>query len=401
MTCINNLQTNSELNTTTTTKTAGNSSNVFTQLGSRQVTSLPTTDFSHISDMMEKNLLPIQQMGSQGLVVSLDQSCAYSHESTYEPSHRSGHGFPHFINQDRGGFFTLPDGTNGGCICDGMGGEGGFSTFWSQMVATYMIDQFSTKNFKFSTDKQTHEYQARQLFTNCLVSLNKDLLQYKQLPFNGRGGTTVALAKCTALPPENGIKQFLVQTGAVGDSAIFHLCMESKKSTLLNPISRSETQATYGITRELLHTNQISTHSKQISERDIVILTTDGFTDNVCAGKFSQVIQLVAFSTFFDQPMEALLKIPRPWETRYSRLPELLELQAFMCTEQNVACKTPSPAQITQRLTTYVKVVTWYIRSLFETQARTGTAKFPPESRYEQKTDDCMIIAFKPSSLSQ
>ena len=371
-----------------------------------KTTSLPTSNFDNIHEMVKKNDSLKQLLGSQGHVVSEDKTCAYTHESTYEPSNRGhfGPNSPCFLNQDRGGFFKKSDGTNGACICDGVGGMGNFGVFFAQMVADYVIDQFLNHQFEFTTDENAHQQNAVRLFQKCRSTLNGQFSSYKELPFNGHnhGATTVAVATC--IPIQSGLekRRFLLQTAAIGDSAIIHLSIDAQKASLVTPIPRLGSTSAHTDSLSMswvVCEGEVSTRTKELAENDIVVLCTDGFHDNVRGGNVSSIVELVAFSTFFDQPLEQLVKIPRPWEAEYSVLPTVEDLQNFMNTEDNKPSVTPSPSQVTERLSRYIKVVTWYVTNLYEDAVNKKPVQFPPSNRHDSKTDDCLIIAFKPSAI--
>lgn len=373
------------------------------QLPCMVMTQLPTNDFDHIVKMAEKNPDLRKQLGSQGLKVSQNSSSAYLHESTYSSVSYNDKQLKHYVNMDRGAFFTKTDGTNGACVCDGLGGDGCFSAFVAQMVTQAVVKEFASSASKFHRIHDTIQTEAARFFTMLSQSLiYQRASQYRKLPYSGMGSTTVAVANFVTIADTVGSPTFLVQAATIGDSSIFHLSMSKKEVVSVLSSRRSITSSHTSSIDNFCSINYandlLETCITKVQPEDIIILATDGLTDNIRDGELCKVITRVVFSTFFDQPQEMLLKLERPWEKKYCQLPSIEDLEAFMQLGTCLPSDAPTPVQIVSRLFAYTRVVTWYLSSLYEKEDQGKQVFFPPLSQHDSKPDDCMIIAIRPKS---
>ena len=290
-------------------------------------------------------------IGSQGLKTS--KHSAYSHESTI-PSEYYANKYDidqvrkdcplsdqvkslEGLNMDRGGIVERSDGTIAACLCDGVGGGGVFSMHAAQAFTDEALKYLQTKEARFYANNQSL---GINLF-NRLVTAPGPAND------NNAGSATCVVATSRRLSDD----EFEVHGAAIGDSVALHLDGTTFKITQLNVIGRKgnsakdsggQIQAGAGI----VDPKKISEFSLKVRRGDIIILASDGLTDNVTS---VELISTIVRKSFFDKKIQF---------TRDHRLlPSQEELSRYTDSP------TISPDQVVTRLKNYVEWVTRYKRN--------------------------------------
>jgi hypothetical protein len=149
----------------------------------------------------------------------------------------------------------------------------------------------------------------------------------------------------------------------------------------------------------------------------LVILTTDGFTDNVHRGDLESIVPLLVESTFFQEPVPSAVTLKHP-----CRLPDYEELFNLVRAAPRSELVSVTCHEATQRLGNYVQWVTSSLKAqeerfytlsteLDELRAKgqgDGSRAQALDHQVEQliqershrklagKTDDCLLCVMKP-----
>jgi serine/threonine protein phosphatase PrpC len=379
------------------------------------IPSLNTNNLNLLPASLHTDELLAIQLGSQGFFKSCDNSYAYNHESSVCSSYyQYTEQIPYVVNMDRGGVVRRPDGSHAACIADGVGGDGYHAAFVAQMICEHFLNTFSHKSMGFTEDPILNKKIAAEVFQACADQVSK------LSPNTLIGGSTALFVECVPAGQRDEKNRYLIQVAALGDGAIIHINSEENKILQLNTIHRYNNDrydcggcvSSWGFIK---NQENIVASSVEASEDDYILLVTDGFLDNVRDDKVLEVVELVAFHPFFDQPFEKLVNYNRFWEDKSSpQLPTIEDIKKFILdndVEKVSTVQKPTSEQITKRLANYTKLVTYlayrledatYTRRLSEPQVvskpQVATTSTTNAHDHDPKTDDYMIITMTPGS---
>ena len=341
---------------------------------------------------------------SQGFQASTDGSRVLFHDSTV-PLNEYG---PEFRNMDLGGVGQR-DGLNFGVVCDGAGSSK------SAMNAAQAFTQSLLKNLF------DNAYEMRGSIAN--EDLKEQAIEmFEKAAFTSEGGNSTAVF-VTFVRGDNGHLQ--VRGGAIGDSVALHIQRNGGSAEQLNTINKQNAedkkdsggQIVSGLGRRANPDLQnCSVFNRNISQNDIVVLASDGLTDNIYFGQLEQIVPLIIFSSKFDESVENLLQQDQPWLAGDKPgLPDINQMNKFVegyLFDTNVDNET-----IARRLNTYVKFIADAgtkaaqkavddINAIYERADLSHAEKNEQVIQYRErvnaeqklvsKTDDLMIVVLSP-----
>ena len=269
------------------------------------------------------------------------------------------------INMDRGGFAQCLDGTNCAAVFDGVSTGGKINLFAAQAFAEYVTEHLARTARQFQQGRGVIDTLAEQMFKEAVASSNNPGRRHADL--NAEGGAATGMFVC--IQPCKG-KAYSIANGAgIGDCTTFVICCgnddqsgeslppEEARQLSVTGVRRGKSAKDSGgqLTMSIGVDGKVWTYSQPIDNKDILLLCTDGLTDNLYMPEASTIIPLIVSSTYFDA-------VPAD---RYAsavgldaHLPRWVELEARI----RLAAKTPAanvtPEQIVARLRSYVKWVT-------------------------------------------
>lgn len=357
---------------------------------------------------------------SQHLVVSRGGTFAFSHESTVDDAYYAktygerlsgkqrtdlclpdGIGTVCGMNMDRGGAKILQGGTTIAVVCDGVSKGGVASMHFAQGAATVALEVLERNPTLFA---KSDPQDGIELFAKVV-----DELKVRPGPVREMSSGATTCAALRSCPIEGG--KHRVEGAALGDSSVFHINSQTREIKQLNQVQRkagSKSDTGGQLTFEGLDRGKnTSSFSIIIEDTDMILMVTDGLTDNFNGGeKVEELLPLILFNPLFDQPVQT------PWvQTVFPDKAELTQLK----TQDSV----PTPAQAAVRCTNYVAWVTAERKKLEqighekEQELKDLPPKeWPPEKKREidelaevlkgdrapcGKTDDVTVLAFIPA----
>jgi exfoliative toxin A/B len=258
---------------------------------------------------LEIRTTSINMVGSQGLFESDDRSVALLHESTAPPNYfRSKYGSRQVLNMDRGGFGQSDWGTNFGCVFDGVSTGGKINVYAAQAFAEVCIKWLGQHHPVL--DKESCQEYARELFQMAMHRQHNPGLRNPAFDADG-GSATGSFAVFERCADGSAV----VHGAALGDAAAI-LVSSSGEAKQLNLVSRlgedelSRRCDTGGmISMGGMMSGDPFPFCHQVQPEDLVVLTTDGLTDNVAD---ASVLPFVIGHTWFDT-LEKDVSLQCPW----------------------------------------------------------------------------------------
>ncbi|MDR3624545.1 MAG: hypothetical protein P4L16_05345 [Chlamydiales bacterium] len=348
-------------------------------------------------------IIQMNKIGSEGIVVAPEGSFAYSHASTVPPEYYLKK-YPNVddkfcaqnyltkfyvtsmegMNMDRGAVGSRYDGTHFACLADGVGGGGIFSMHAAQGFCEQAIRELDS-NPSLLTSKNPDK-RGKELFERLVNAPGPAQIE-------SAGAATMVVAATETR--SDGF--YNINGAALGDSVVIHVDGDKHAATQLNVVKRKEGSksdsggqilAGTGLEKE----ENICGFSKKVKKEDLVILASDGLTDNIVS---IDLLPLILYNPFFDSQKE-----PRAFS---KDLPDRKELEALLQEE-----RTPTPEQAVTRLNNYVEWVIFQRRQMesegLALEIQAGGAKNARMDGLQRilkspeapcgKTDDVMIIAF-------
>jgi serine/threonine protein phosphatase PrpC len=317
----------------------------------------------------------IAQVESQGIQESDDATAAFYHDSTTPPNFYMAKGYANSnINMDRGGYGQCLDGTNCGSIFDGVSCGGMVNLFAAQAFAEAVTERVARSTDKFKQGEGVNEALAYKAFKEAASPLNNPGLQHSSS--DAEGGAATGMFAC--VQPAGDGKQYCIVNGAgVGDCSAFVICGGNAavstvpkceldaEETILQAARQLSTTAfrregdardTGGqLTMSLGIQGRIWSFSHPVGLNDIILLCTDGLTDNLYMPEAAVLIPLIASATYFDAiPIKAYDDALGP----DAHCPRHAELATLIKSAPNTPPSRLFPKQVALRLRNYVKWVT-------------------------------------------
>lgn len=376
------------------------------------------------TDLLQGYLLAAQQCSSiqatqrhnpqsHGLLFASDHSTVLCHDRTMVPvlyrvrygklsnPIKEAYGLPSTLetlegmNMDRAFVAERQDGTHFACICDGVSSGGILSMHAAQGFIEYALPWLLQKNHLFREAKNNAQI-GRQLFS-----------EMGSIPSPAQSETPGA-ATCGFVTITQKEDRLFLHGAAIGDVIILLLNVEQRAIRQINLVQRqgeslydSGGQITWG--RGIDYPEKISNFMTPLTEKEIVILATDGLMDNL---RGIRLIRSIAYNSRFDNPV----CLP-PWTK--STLPDEQELQDIL--ETNTTSQSISPKNIVERLRNYVFWVTQNKRDSIQNKWKKQVEKQDTPSREDfehirdevidtqkaGKLDDLTIIAMYPKKRTE
>jgi hypothetical protein len=101
----------------------------------------------------------------------------------------------------------------------------------------------------------------------------------------------------------------------------------------------------------------VTAFARTVTPRDLIVLATDGLTDNVLRSDMGRILPLIICSSLFQTPTE------KQYPARYSRLPTYKDIAALCHGFTMQSLLQVSPANAVRRITNYLR---WVTRSLYK-----------------------------------
>eukprot|EP00040_Diaphanoeca_grandis_P022053 m.117990 g.117990 ORF g.117990 m.117990 type:complete len:462 (-) comp28624_c0_seq1:355-1740(-) len=297
----------------------------------------------------------IAQLHSQGTMVSADGSCALVHESSSPPNYyRARYNTPEgeVINMDRGGFGHHNDRVNYGCVFDGVTSGGKINAYAAQAFADYTCAFLQERATMLKTT--AIETFASELFSGCIAPTNNP--KRRMLAYDAEGGSATGVYVTIS---DTRKKDHFEVTGAnIGDAAALMLNETQTEARLISATSLRATGRptdTGGqLTMSMGINGDIWPFKCPCKSDEIIILCTDGLTDNLHLPELGTIIPFIARCPEFDRVPTMDCRTCYGENPHY---PSFVELQDML---GKVSPSLASATQVAQRLCNYTRWVTTF-----------------------------------------
>lgn len=296
----------------------------------------------------------INQLDSQGSLLATDESCAIVHESSSPPNYyRARYGTPEgeVINMDRGGFGHHPDQCNYACVYDGVTSGGKINAYAAQAFTDFTC-AFLEHRAQLLKTVDISSF-AKQLFGGCVDSVNNPKGELND--YDAEGGSATGVYVTVSKKPKDSLE---ICGANIGDASAFLL---DETQTHARTISTTSVRATGRptdtggqLTMSMGINGDIWPFKCPCHANDVIILCTDGLTDNLHMPELGTIVPFIARSTVFDgvPTIEC-----RTCSGTHPHYPTLAELETILGPPQSQLAST---AQIAVRLANYTHWVTAY-----------------------------------------
>ena len=241
-----------------------------------------------------------------------------------------------FLNLE-GGFAHAPNGTNFGCAFDGVSSCGRRGAFAAQAFASFCLTFLSQNHHKFIHGTGATEVLANMMFSQC----GSKSVNTCATPESEGGAATGCFA---VVQPGTGKKTAILHGAVIGDAAVIVIKPAFGLARLLSPTCRTDLCDPGGIiTMEQGIDGFVWSFSEPVDKKDIILLVTDGFTDNINSKEFSQMIPHIMCSNIFDKvPVDTCVCVT----TAPVHLPCLRHLRRIATISRFVPSSRPNSAGV-------------------------------------------------------
>ena len=324
---------------------------------------------------------------------------------------------PHFHSD-------LRDGTNFGCIFDGVTAGGKINAYAAQAFSDFVLGWLSQKHHLFrSSDRIRNAELARSIMSSATQGSHNPVHRNLEYEAEG-GGATGAFVTFQKLSANTA----MLHGASVGDSAVIVVHQRQGMARQINTVLRKHDRDTGGqLTMCIGIDGPVWYLCEEVTADEMVILSTDGLTDNLYLPELDRIVPLLICARLFDDTV----KFECDEVQEHQRKPALAYLLSIVKVDGLDALVQVTCHKAAVRLFNYVE---WVTRSFFkqeelyyenclqmnalqtspdresaEVQREVETLKAETESMAAQrratakaaKTDDAMIVAIKPfNSLS-
>ncbi|EGD81752.1 hypothetical protein PTSG_02464 [Salpingoeca rosetta] len=286
-------------------------------------------------------------LASQGLMIGQNGAALY-HGTTSPPKYYDFlYKLPTGINMDRGGFGHARDGTNFGAVFDGVTAGGRVNAYAAQAFAEYALRWLAVHKHRLhQIEGERLHQEVHNLFRQCIAKENNP---GGNMQAEG-GSATGVIASCHRT--QRG--RLMLVGATIGDASAIVVDPDGG-CRIVSRYQRSCASAkdTGGqLTMCMGVHGDINTFSEPLTEQSIVILTTDGFTDNILQSDFSNIIDVILRAPYFDDDPAMRTSV----DSDLSRLPDLRELRQLVGRLESldsVPCRS-----MVVRVSNYLKWVT-------------------------------------------
>ncbi len=301
---------------------------------------------------------------------------------------------------------------------DGVTAGGKINAYAAQAFAEYTIKWLSRNHDKLKQGEGRIDLLALDVYTRCSARSNNRGTTNPEQTSEGGSATGVM----AAIQPRSA--EIAILNGAsIGDSAAIVVHAESGEAKLLTHVFRrgKNPKDTGGQIIMCIGINgEVWSFSEPVTKDSLVILATDGFTDNVNMAEVSTLVPLIIRSSFFDVVQETGCSVvfgPK------AHLPTTRELEKIVGATLEPLRSVTCPAAVT-RLSNYVRWITEWLyqqeQEYYATLKHHVTLSGVPTPTDEEKekkeelelhmkdlhslrklgsagkTDDAMMLVFRP-----
>eukprot|EP00047_Mylnosiga_fluctuans_P005984 m.244048 g.244048 ORF g.244048 m.244048 type:complete len:384 (-) comp14376_c0_seq1:352-1503(-) len=352
----------------------------------------------------------IEVLGSQGSRTSKDASAAFLHASTSPPNYYLYMYGLKSINMDRGGFGHARNGTNFGCIFDGVTSGGKINAYAAQAFTDFFLNWLAENHamFCYGADHSVIDV-AKKAFEEATRAANNPGLENTECQAEG-GSATGGIVAFDRIADDLAV----LHGASIGDAAVISVSMRDGLARQLNPVFRKHDRDTGGqLTMCFGVDGPVWCFSHEVHADEFIVLATDGLTDNIVHDELDRIVPLIMRCSIFDTIVpfecEEIFKSPpeRPGYLYMVKISKdaLEPLSAVTCDNAS------------RRLFHYVEWVTrfdfnmeeqFYMLSIRMREAKTDADRKALEAQIAHmtaqrkttkkvvKTDDAMIIVMRP-----
>ena len=189
------------------------------------------------------------------------------------------------------------NGTNFGCVFDGVTSGGKINAYAAQAFTDFMMEWLAENNalFCFGADHSAVDI-ARSALEGAANPSNYRTQADTIMQAEGGSatGAFVAFSK-------RSDSMATLHGASIGDSAVIAVDIQTGRAQQLNPVVRKHERDTGGqVTMCIGVDGPVWTFNVEVHAGELVILTTDGFTDNVSVAELDSIVPLIIRSALFD-----------------------------------------------------------------------------------------------------
>ena len=328
----------------------------------------------------------------------MTSAVAMMHASTAPPAYyKTQYGVDDGMNMDRGAFSRCADGSVAACIFDGVTLGGRINAHAAQAFSSFTIgwlEKHLDKVFASNIEEFTHNLFSRAqsqennpgradrakdaeggAATGGYVLLRPQRLDTAAAASRRRRGRAARLKGVATMPPSRSDNDdvFVMRGAVIGDVAVIIVNGDAAETRQVNNVHRATMQGRTDTGGQLNMcgdiSGELSCFESTITTSEILILATDGLTDNLREDCMSEIVHLLVRAPCFDEPQVR----PCPWVVRQGgangevegHLPTPEELMQYIHASLPNAILQPledfsdvTSLAVTKRLTNYLSWVT-------------------------------------------
>lgn len=245
-----------------------------------------------------------------------------------------------------------PDSRNGttfGCLFDGVTAGGEINAYAAQAFAEYSLKWLATNHDRLSIDDLAYGDQFREAFRQCTLFANSPDLARK-----AEGGSATAVMATV----HRHRKNMYLLGASMGDAAC--MIVNDHSVELASTWQRAEFAGhdTGGQLSMCVGLQGVAaTFKKPINKFNIIILATDGLTDNIHRAELEKILFFVVTSPAFNLPVTAELP------GKGAALPKYSELSAMFGLTRAEPANMLSCEMVCRRIKHYIG---WVTEALYE-----------------------------------
>eukprot|EP00038_Savillea_parva_P003311 m.123980 g.123980 ORF g.123980 m.123980 type:complete len:563 (+) comp11139_c3_seq1:529-2217(+) len=306
----------------------------------------------------------IDVLSSQELLISADGSCALDHRS-YSPANFYPACYQHEpINMDRGSFGHCSNKTNFGCVFDGVTAGGKINAYAAQAFAEYTYKFLVSKHKEFRQGTGVNELLARQMFAGAIDRANNPATRSGKFEAEGGSATGIFI-----MFEPCGRDDYVIANGAsIGDTAAILCYAERCECRVLSTTGfrRSDNARDTGgqLSLGMGINGEIWNFSSPVGVDDLVILCTDGLTDNLRSSDLSVLLPIVIRSSAFDAYPPEVCPCVFGDKPSLPRVADVLKYTGHTHESDFDGMPLPEPAVAVLRLSHYIAWVTMALSEL-------------------------------------
>ena len=305
---------------------------------------------------VETTCTSIDTLGSQGIFRSRDEICSMQHKSTVPKSYYQWkYGIEGGMNMDRGGFGSIKRKKGNtpssifACAFDGVSHGGKINAYASQSFAEHCIKELQHQNLQYLKGSNEQKDFWEHMF--CRLQDNRRNPGNVNGEHEAGGGAATAVA-ISLHPTPTKVGSWVLNGAGIGDAAVILINGETLEGEQLNRVSRRDNSyQDSGGQLEMckwdgIDSRDLSEFDHVINEGDVILLTTDGVTDNIsdiANGTKSKILPYILCNPSFDSPLTKIC----PWSNicpTCSPIPE--EVKLCICFGENIVSEEVKNSEV-------------------------------------------------------